>query len=160
MRLVGNNSTQSLISSAHVFSEVIMRGLRGEYASLLRSTQFSFCFQGWAWVRASPNCPPPRSTSECQGSIEPILHFWRRYTSQFPIPPTHTPISTQSEIHTPQSHWSLTVGWRFSTLGESTVTCRGGKSVTEFSPSFLFLQDFVLFLHPFLKLLPPTLVSH
>ena len=102
MRLVGNNSIQSLISSAHAFSEVIMRGLRGEYASLLRSTQLSFCFQGWAWVRASSNCPLPGSTS-VRGPLSPSSTSEEGTSPNSLFPPPTPHIHTQWDPHSPKS---------------------------------------------------------
>ena len=94
---VGNNSTQSLISSAHVFSEVIMRGLGGNMHHCWGRHSSAFVSK----VELE-NCPPPKSTSECQGSIEPI--FWRSYTPPFPIPPhPHPHIHTQWDPHSPKS---------------------------------------------------------
>ena len=152
MRLVGNNSIQSLISSAHVFSEVIMRGLRGEYTSLLRSTQLSFCFQGWAWKL------PPSQVNLWVSRVH-WAHLLRKLHPTFPPPTPPYPHTVRSTLPKVTDPWQLAED---SPPWVSQLSHAGNESLSqqfEFSPSFVFLHNFVLFLYPSLKPLRSALVS-
>ena len=158
---LGNNSTQSLISSAHVFSEVIMRGLGGNMHHCWG--RHTSAFVSKVELESEPPKLPPS-----------LVNFWVSWVHwahlavlkkvhppiPFSPPPTppypHTVRSTLPKVTDP---WQLAED---SPPWVSQLSHAGNESLSqqfEFSPSFVFLYDFVLFLHLFLKLLRPALVS-
>ena len=156
---LGNNSTQSLISSAHVFSEVIMRGLGGNMHHCWG--RHTSAFVSKVELESEPPKLPPS-----------LVNFWvswvhwahlavlKKVHPQIPYSShPHPHIHTQWDPHSPKS--LILDSWlKIPHPGWVNCHMQGMKVCHSNLNSRPFLYFCTTLYSFFLKLLRPALVSH